>query len=129
MALSTEFQEFVDEVTGRAHPDEPLRVQVHHSIREGFDLVGLALNAGKNVDELSNEAVAAAQLILAKLNLGTIAKRLASAAMPLVIPALVDQMANYAGTAKEFVDAKVLPELDEVINTLVDVRADLAGVV
>jgi len=37
-------------------------------------------------------------------------------------------MAGYAGTAKEFVDAKGLPLLDEVIDTLVDVRGDLAGV-
>ncbi len=128
MALSHEFQQFIDEATGKAHPGESLRLQIHHTVREGFDVIGLALNAGTNVDELSNEAVTAAQLLVNKLNIGTIGKRIASAALPLVIPALVDQMASYAGTAKEFVDAKVLPLLDEVIDTLVDIRGDLAGV-
>jgi hypothetical protein len=127
MALSKEFQEFLDEATGKAHPGESLRLQIHHTIREGFDVVEIALQAGANVDELSNEAVTAAQLLVNKLNLGTIAKRITSAALPLLLPALIEQMASFAGPAKAFVDEKVLPLLDEVIDTLVDVRGDLAG--
>lgn len=128
MALSKEFQEFLDEATGKAHPGESVRLQIHHTVREFFDVVEIALQAGANVDELSNEAVAAGQLLVNKLNLGTVAKRIASAALPLFLPAVVEQVASYAGPAKAYVEAKVLPLLDEVIDTLVDVRSDLAGV-
>jgi hypothetical protein len=127
MALSKEFQEFVDEAAGKAHPGESLRLQIHHSVREGFDVIGLALNAGANVDELSNEAVTAAIAIIGKLNIGSIGKRIASAAVPLVVPALVEKMSEFAGDARGFVAVHVMPPLEEVIATLVDVRNDLAG--
>lgn len=128
MALAKELQQFVDEATGKAHPGESVRLQIHHTIREAFDVVEVLLSAGANVDELSNEAVTALQMVIGKLNLGTIGKRIAAASLPLVVPAVVEQMAAYSGTAQEFVTAKILPPLDEVIDTLVDVRGDLAGV-
>lgn len=127
MALRTELQEFVDEVTGKLHPGEPLNVHLHHCAREFFDVVGLAINAEANVDELANEAVAAASAVLAKLNLGVVARRIASSALPWVIPPLVEQLAQFSGTAQEFVDAHVVPRLELWIDTLTGIRDDLKG--
>jgi hypothetical protein len=127
LSLSAEISEFVAEVTGRMHPDESWNVQLHHAVREGFDIVGALLDAGNDVDELSNEAVAAAAAILAKANLGPVAKRIANSALPWILPPLVEQLAAYAGTAQEFVDAHVIPRLDRLIETLIDVRSDLAN--
>jgi hypothetical protein len=127
LSLSAEISEFVTEVTGKMHPDEPWNVQLHHVVREGFDIVGVLLDAGNDVDELSNEAVAAASAILAKANLGPVAKRIANSALPWILPPLVEQLAAYAGTAQEFVDTHVIPRLDRLIETLIDVRSDLAN--
>ncbi len=127
MALRTEIEEFIAEVTGKLHPDEPWNVHLHHIVREGFDVLGVCLNADANVEELSNEAVAAAAAVLAKANLGPVIRRVASSALPWVIPPLVEQMAAFSGTAQEFVDAHVIPRLDEWIVTLTDVRASLKG--
>lgn len=126
MSLRQEIQEFVDELTRQLNPGEPWNVHAHTIVREGVDVIGELLAAGANVDELSNEAVAAAMQLLVKLNLGVIPRRVATTAIPWIVPPIVEQLAGYSGTAQEFVDAQILPRLDEWIVTLTDVRTALA---
>lgn len=125
MSLRQELQEFVNEVSGKLHPDEPLNVQIHHAVREFFDVVGVCLQANANVDQLSNEAVEAARQLIPKLNIGPVAKRIADAAASFVIPPIVEQLAQYTGRGQEFLSEHVLPRLDLWIETLQDVRGDL----
>ena len=123
MSLRAEFQAIVDAATG----DEPLNVRIHKAVRESFNVVGLLLEADENVDELSNEAVAAANMLISTLNLGVIARRIASSAIPWVVPPAIEALAKFSGTAEEFVETHVLPRLDIWLATLADVRADLKG--
>jgi hypothetical protein len=123
MPLRSEFQAIVDAAGG----DEPLNVRIHHVVRESFNVVGLLLEADDNVDELSNEAVAAANALLVKLKLGLVARRIAASAIPWVVPPAIEAMAQFSGTAEEFVETHVLPRLDMWIDTLLDIRADLKG--
>lgn len=125
MALRAEIQQLVDEISGALHPGEPWNLHAHHIAREAFDVVGALLNAGANVDELANEAVEAARLLIPKLNLGAVARRIADTAVAWVIPPLVEQLATFAGPAREFTETQVVPRLDEWIATLQDVRAAL----
>jgi hypothetical protein len=123
MPLRSEFQSIVDAAGG----DEPLNVRIHNTVRQSFNVVGLLLEADENVDELSNEAVAAANALLSKLNLGMVARRIAASAIPWVVPPAIEAMAQFSGTAEEFVETNVVPRLDLWIDTLTDIRADLKG--
>jgi hypothetical protein len=125
--IEQELQEFVDEVTGKYHPDEPWQAHVHHMVREGIDVVGHLLQANENVDELSDAATNAATKIVQKLDMRPMVKRMVLMAIPGVMPGIVEQLAAYAGTAQQFVDAEIIPRLDEWINTLVDVRQAIAS--
>ena len=125
--IEQELQEFVDEVTGRFHPDEPWTSRVHHIVREGVDVAGKLLKADANQEELSDALTAAALRLVQKLQLRPMAKRIASMAVPGVIPGLVEQLASYTDDAQQFVDDEITPRLDEWIKTLVDVRDAIAS--
>lgn len=126
-SLRTELREFVDHCKGIVHPDEPLNVQVHHCVQEAGDILGLVLNAGSNVDELSNELVGAVGEVIDLLKLGPVAKRIAKSSLPLIVPAAVEFAAQYTGTAQEFVNRYVTPHLRLWAETLDDLADDLSG--
>lgn len=125
--IEQELQEFVDEVTGRFHPDEPWQSHLHHIAREGVDVLGELLRADQNVEELQAAATSAALAIVAKLNIRPLFKRFVSMAIPGAVPDLVEQLATYSGQAQQFVDEQILPRLREWIATLTDIEQALSN--
>jgi hypothetical protein len=56
-----------------------------------------------------------------------VARRIAASAIPWVVPPAIEAMAQFSGTAEEFVETNVVPRLDLWIDTLTDIRTDLKG--
>jgi hypothetical protein len=110
MALRTEIQELVDEITGENHPEEAVFVRLAHAAVELIDVMGEIVrgldepNKQEDLEALSNELIAAANQAIDKL-LGSRPARAATAKMvaAFLIPTAVLQLGvNYSGNVEAF---------------------------
>lgn len=101
---------------------------VHPLIREAFDVVGRVVNAGEDLETLSQGMEQAVGAFIDKaLENNPVIRRSAKSILPFAIPGLVKTASGYTGTAEEFIDEYVQPVLGRWEETIHSVRIALAG--
>lgn len=127
--ITQEIAEFRDAIT--TYDPANLGASIRRLVDEGFDVVGKVVNLDDdpaNLTELADAVTDALGDFIAKaLADRPLVKRGAQMAIPLAVPAVVQEAAKYTGTAEQFWDEKVEPILREVEATIHGIRVDMMG--
>lgn len=116
-----EIQEFLDEVTGQAHADEPLGDRIEHIAVEFFDVVRVSLDAIDEDDreadlaELSAELQLAAMLVVDKLLADRKwLKATVKGFLPTLVEAAVDAATGYSAGIVQFSTQEIAPRFARI---------------
>lgn len=132
-SFSVELAEFVASVSGPIGPDESTLARVQHAVSELSDVVGRLVDdldeeeRAAELPRLKADAIKAAETALERVgNLRPFVKIALAAAIPSVVPMVVEAAATKSTVAAKARDAYVVPALDVAVLTLLRLRIGLA---
>lgn len=129
-ALRAELDELVAAARADLADGESLADRAHQIAREALDVLGAIVNLDGDQasrDAAASELEAALSLVVERLLAeNPFVKRAAKAALPFLVPNLVDELADYAGSVDEWLEENVLPILARWEETIHRARVAIA---
>lgn len=129
-ALRSELTDLVAAAKAELADGESLADRAHAIAREAIDVIGAIVNIDGDpatIDQASGEIEAALGLVVDRLLADNpFIRRAVKTALPLAVPNLVDELANYAGSVDDWLEENVLPILARWEETIHRARVAIA---